>query len=188
MAFLGLIVALLALAVAGAIYQAIATKRAERAYPPPGEMVDVGGYSLHIFAVASLLARLGIVRLLSKLTPAPPELPQQRAQIDALSPSTRQVSTTALELRATPQSATQTRSLRSLGNKPLAVVSAPKQAEPGWLELQDDLVTLSSNSTHRVVKGATHTSLLYERSDAQASSAAIVDVVAAVRNDRLLGR
>src|SRR5919112_3442402 len=44
-------VALLALAVAGAIYQAIATELAERAYPPPGEMVDVGGYSLHINCV-----------------------------------------------------------------------------------------------------------------------------------------
>jgi hypothetical protein len=42
MALLGLIVALLALAVVGAIHQAIATARAERAYPPPGEMVDVG--------------------------------------------------------------------------------------------------------------------------------------------------
>jgi pimeloyl-ACP methyl ester carboxylesterase len=56
-----------------------------------------------IFDVVSLLARIGIVRLLSKLDPAPPELPQQqRAQIDALSPSTRQWSTTALEFRATP--------------------------------------------------------------------------------------
>jgi pimeloyl-ACP methyl ester carboxylesterase len=317
MALVGLIVALLALAVAGAIYQTIATKLAERAYPPPGEMVDVGGYSLHIncvgqgsptvvldggsgemsadwvlvqrevsdttrvcaydragmgwsemgpeprdakqisselhalleganidgpcvlvghsfgglymqtyaarypdevagvtlvdssqpdqfnyqpvtrdsyepqkqiFDVASLLARLGIVRLVSKLAPAPPELPhKQRAQIDALSPSTRQVSTYTLELRATPQSTTQTRSLRSLGNKPLAVVSAGTQ-EPDWLDLQDDLVTLSPNSTHRVVEGATHTSLLYDRSDAQATSAAIVDVVAAVRNDRSLAR
>jgi pimeloyl-ACP methyl ester carboxylesterase len=315
MLLLGLVVALLALAVAGAIYQAVATKRAERAYPPPGEMVDVGGYSLHIncvgqgsptvvldggsgemsahwvlvqrevsgttrvcaydragmgwsemgpeprdakqisselhtlltkadiegpyvlvghsfgglymqtyaaryadevagmalvdssqpdqfsyqpvtrdsyepqpFDVASLAARLGIVRLLSKLDPASPELPpQQRAQIDALSPSTRQVSTYALELRATPQSTTQTRSLRSLDDKPLAVVTAGTQ-EPDWLDLQDDLVTLSPNSTHRVVEGATHTSLLYERSDAQASSAAIVEVVAAVRNDRPLAR
>jgi pimeloyl-ACP methyl ester carboxylesterase len=51
MALVGLIVALLVLAVAGAIYQTIATKRAERAYPPPGEMVDVGGYSLHINCV-----------------------------------------------------------------------------------------------------------------------------------------
>src|SRR5215207_7947033 len=48
MPLLGLVVALLALAVAGAIYQAIATDLAERAYPPPGEMVDVGGYRLHI--------------------------------------------------------------------------------------------------------------------------------------------
>src|SRR5215212_11387156 len=48
---LGLVVVLLALAVAGAIYQAIATERAERAYPPPGEMVDVEGYSLHINCV-----------------------------------------------------------------------------------------------------------------------------------------
>ena len=51
MALLGLVVVLLALAVAGAIYQAIATELAERAYPPPGEMVDVGGYSLHINCV-----------------------------------------------------------------------------------------------------------------------------------------
>jgi pimeloyl-ACP methyl ester carboxylesterase len=321
MALLGLVVALLALAVAGAIYQAIATERAERAFPPPGEMVDVGGYSLHIncvgqgsptvvldagsggfsaqwvrvqrevsdttrvcaydragmgwsemgpeprdaeqisselhtllkgagiegpfvlvghsfgglytrtyaarypdevagvvlvdssspkqvshrpvtrdsnepqkqtFAVVprlarlgvSLLARLGVVRLLSKLDPASPELPQQqRAQIDALTPSTRQVVTTALEFLAP----TQTRRLGSLGNKPLAVVTAGA-SEPSWLEQQDDLATLSSNSMHRVVEGATHTSLLYERSDAQATSAAIVEVVAAVRNDRPLAR
>jgi hypothetical protein len=41
---------------------------------------------------------------------------------------------------------------------------------------------------HRVVKEATHTSVVYERSDAQATSAAIVEVVAAVRNDRPLAR
>ena len=51
MALLWLVVVLLVLAVAGAIYQAIATALAERAYPPPGEMVDVGGYSLHINCV-----------------------------------------------------------------------------------------------------------------------------------------
>src|SRR5215218_10058865 len=242
MALLGLIVVLLALALAGALYQAIATELAERAYPPPGEMVAVGGYSLHInctgqgsptvildsgsglfsaqwvrvqrqvsdtarvcaydragmgwsemgpdprdaqqitgelhtllgkagiegpyvlvghsfggmymqtyaarypdevagvalvdsstdpdqfsqrpeardsyepqkqsFAVGSQLvrlgvslpARLGVVRLLSKLDPASPELPpQQREQIDALSPSTRQVTTYAGEFLAPTQ-------------------------------------------------------------------------------------
>jgi pimeloyl-ACP methyl ester carboxylesterase len=135
----------------------------------------------------SLLARLGVVRLLFKLDPASPELPpQQRAQIDALTPSTRQVSTTAGEFFAP----TQTRRLGSpgsLGNKPLAVVTAGK-SEPSWLKRQDELATLSSNSIHRVVKGATHESLLYDRSDSQATSAAIDEVVAAVRNDRPLVR
>src|SRR5215216_5553459 len=50
-ALLGLVVVLLALGVAGAIYQAIATERAERAYPPSGQKVGVGGYSLHINCV-----------------------------------------------------------------------------------------------------------------------------------------
>ena len=50
-ALLWMVVVLLMLAVSGAIYQAIATQRAKRAYPPPGEMVDVGGYSLHIDCV-----------------------------------------------------------------------------------------------------------------------------------------
>jgi pimeloyl-ACP methyl ester carboxylesterase len=133
----------------------------------------------------SLPARLGIVRLLSMLDPTSPELPpKQRAQIDALAPSTRQVTTEALEFLAP----TQTRMLGSLGNKPLAVVTAPKQAEPSWLERQDKLATLSTNSIHRVVKGATHASVVYDRSDSQATSAAIIEVVAAVRNDRPLAR
>ena len=323
-ALLGLVVVLLALAVAGAIYQAIATELAERAYPPPGEMVDVGGYRLHINCVGqgsptvlldagsggfsahwvgvqrevsgttrvcaydragmgwsemgpdprdakqitgelhtllgkagegpyvlvghsfggmymqtyaarypdevagvalvdsstdpdqfsqrperrdsyepqkqrmalvpllvrlvvSLPARLGVVRLLSMLDPASPQLPpQQREQIDALAPSTRQWSTSALEFLA-PTQTLRLGSPGSLGNKPLAVVTAG-ESEPSWLKLQDELPTLSSNSIHRVVKGATHESLLYERSDAQATSAAIDEVVAAVRNDRQLAR
>ena len=315
-AILWLVIALLVLAIVGAIYQTIATARAERAHPPPGKMIDVGDHRMHIdcvgqgcptvvldtalgamsaswvrvqqevsgttrvcaydragmgwsqsgpeprdakqvagelhallegagidgpyvlvghsfgglymqtyaarypeevagvaliesshpeqfsrlpearnsyeqikllYTVASLLAPIGVVRLFN-LSPAPPELPhQQRAQIAALNPSTRQVSTTAQEFRAPPQSTAQARSLRSLGDKPLAVVSAGTQSS-GWLELQDDLATISPNSMHRVVKEATHTSVVYERSDAQATSAAIVEVVAAVRNDRPLAR
>jgi hypothetical protein len=53
---------------------------------------------------------------------------------------------------------------------------------------QDELATLSFNSMHRVVKGATHTSVLYDRNDSQATSAAIDEVVAAARNDRPLVR
>ena len=318
-ALLGLVVALLALAVAGATYQAIATERAERAYPAPGEMVDVGGHSLHIncvgqgsptvvldaaaggmsaqwvrvqrevsgttrvcaydragmgwseggpepqdadrvagelhalldgagvegpyvlaghslgglyaqayaarypgevagvalvesshpeqferlpevresyeqtwrlFAVAPWLARIGVVRLFNLNPAPPPELPErQRAQLDALSPSTRQISATADEFSATPLAPTsdQARGLRGLGGKPLSVVSAGTQSS-AWLGLQDELAALSSNSRHRVVDGATHASVLYDREDAQITSAAIVGVVEAARDDQAQAR
>ena len=45
---LGLIVMLAAAAVSGAIYQATAAANDQRTYPPPGQLVDVGGYKLHI--------------------------------------------------------------------------------------------------------------------------------------------
>jgi pimeloyl-ACP methyl ester carboxylesterase len=44
----GLAAVVLMLALAGAIYQAVATRLDRRRYPPPGRLVDVGGYRLHI--------------------------------------------------------------------------------------------------------------------------------------------
>lgn len=48
-AILGLGLVLLGLALTGAAYQAMATARDARTYPPPGQLVDVGGYRLHIY-------------------------------------------------------------------------------------------------------------------------------------------
>jgi pimeloyl-ACP methyl ester carboxylesterase len=48
---LGLVVTLAVLAASGATYQAIATANDRRLYPPPGQLVDVGGYKLHINCV-----------------------------------------------------------------------------------------------------------------------------------------
>jgi pimeloyl-ACP methyl ester carboxylesterase len=48
---IGLVVTLAALAASGATYQAIATANDRRTYPPPGQLVDVGGYKLHINCV-----------------------------------------------------------------------------------------------------------------------------------------
>ena len=315
-ALLWLVVALVVLAVIGAIYQAIATERDERAYPPPGHLVNVGGYSLHINcvgegsptvilesalgamsahwvrvqqvvaettrvcaydragmgwsepgpeprdarqisselhtllkdadtegpyvlvghsygglyarmyaarypnevagvvlvdsshpeqftrspegramyeqirrlgAVIPFLTRLGVTRLFN-VYPAHPDLPpQQRAQIEAFNSSTRQVATTAAEFRATPETTAQVRSTGTLGDKPLAVISAGEQSS-SWLELQDELAALSSDSIHHVVEGATHESLLYESRDAQVTGAAILEVVEVVRNDQPLTR
>lgn len=44
----GLMIVLVVLAGSGATYQALANARDSRANPPPGELVDVGGYRLHL--------------------------------------------------------------------------------------------------------------------------------------------
>jgi pimeloyl-ACP methyl ester carboxylesterase len=136
-------------------------------------------------AVLPFLMRLGVIRL-SNFYPAHPDLPPlQRAQIEAFNSSTQHLVTTTEEFRITPETATQVRSAGNLGDKPLAVISAGEQP-PSWLEMQDELASLSSDSVHRIVDGATHESLLYERRDAQVTSAAIDQVVEAVRTDRPL--
>ena len=129
------------------------------------------------------LTRLGVIRL-TNFYPAHPDLPsQQRAQIEAFNSSTQQVVTTVEEFRATPETNTQVRATGSLGEKPLAVVSAGEQSS-SWLEVQDELAALSPESIHRVVEGATHESLLYDKGDSQVTSAAIEQVVDAVRTER----
>jgi hypothetical protein len=45
---LGLLAFLVAIASAGLIYQAVAQHIDERRFPPPGQLVDIGGYKLHI--------------------------------------------------------------------------------------------------------------------------------------------
>jgi pimeloyl-ACP methyl ester carboxylesterase len=50
---LGLVIALVALAATGAIYQAFATAIDRRVYPPPGQLVDVGGYQIHIHCIGA---------------------------------------------------------------------------------------------------------------------------------------
>jgi pimeloyl-ACP methyl ester carboxylesterase len=140
-----------------------------------------------IGTVIPWLTRLGVIRL-TNFYPAPPDLPsQQRAQIEAFNSSTQQWVTTVEEFRATPQTNAQVRATGSLGDKPLAVISAGKQP-PSWLEMQDELVALSPNSIQRVVEGATHESLLYDKHDSQVTSATIERVVEAVRTGRPLTR
>lgn len=43
-----IMVSIIGLALVGAIYESLAEAADAKAYPPPGEMVDVGGYRLHI--------------------------------------------------------------------------------------------------------------------------------------------
>jgi pimeloyl-ACP methyl ester carboxylesterase len=89
------------------------------------------------------------------------------------------------EILALPAALEQARALTSLGDRPLIVVSAGSGQQTGWLQAQDRLPRLSTNSTQRVLEAATHTSVITGE-DAAESTHAILDVLAAIRSGTAL--
>jgi hypothetical protein len=71
--------------------------------------------------------------------------------------------------------------LRSLGAKPLIVLTAELENSKGWMAAQNATTTLSTNSLHRVVSGATHASFVDNPEHAAAITQAIHDVAVSVR-------
>ncbi len=319
-----LVIALVALGGAGAIYQAVATALDQRAYPPPGQLVDVGGYKLHIHclgqgsptvilegglgesspfwgwvqpgaatttrvcaydraglgwseaspkprdastmaeelhtllqrariggpyvlvghsfggkyvrlfaarypgdiagvvlvdsshpdqfartpagamqytsgariaAVFPALVRLGIPRVIGypAIDPALPD--RERAELETQVWTTQLADTFYDEYLVTPTTDAQVRATGDLGALPLVVLTATEHGYPPttaaemedyWRGLQAELVHLSSNSVQRIVVGATHGSLLTDRDHAQATIAAILQVVTAARTGQPL--
>ena len=47
----GLLAIIIILPLAGTLYQSIATEIDKRNHPPPGQMIDIGGYRLHLYCV-----------------------------------------------------------------------------------------------------------------------------------------
>jgi len=66
---------------------------------------------------------------------------------------------------------------------PIAVVSAGDHlaADAEWARKQKSLAALSSNSSHEIIAGADHGSVLKDKHDAHRSSLAILSIVQAVR-------
>jgi pimeloyl-ACP methyl ester carboxylesterase len=83
------------------------------------------------------------------------------------------------EFLALPTVLTQASALTSLGDRPLIVVTAAAEPDPGWVAAQENLRHMSTASVHRVLATATHNSLI-SGVDAGASSQAILDVLAAI--------
>jgi pimeloyl-ACP methyl ester carboxylesterase len=149
-----------------------------------------------VLALFPILAGLGITRLgLVDPFPVDPHLPaQQHAANTALSVSTRSMTAIAGELRAIPAALAQVRAAGDLGHMPLVILSSEQtfpdspQAQRSWNGLQHDLVALSSNSMQHTIAGATHESLVYSQKDAQATIAAIRQVIDVARTGQPLVR
>ena len=85
-------------------------------------------------------------------------------------------------------SAEQAAALDDFANKPLVVLTAGSGSDADWSAAQDEMATLSTNSAHLVVQGATHASMISDETDAAATAQAILDVVSSVRSSGLLVR
>ena len=154
---------------------------------PPDALENLPGYAGEYSAIRSTyalgpsLARVGFMRLLYGSVPS--DLPPQAWAEARASMSTathnRGVRDDVVGLKA---ALAQAQALTTLGDRPLIVLTAAEDAHEGWLPLQDEMAALSTNSVHRVIQDATHTTLIEDRGDSANSIQAILDVVSAVRS------
>jgi pimeloyl-ACP methyl ester carboxylesterase len=127
------------------------------------------------------LARLGVFRLVNQFASDPLPVPIRGEELAVI--STGNLNRIQRdEFAELPMTLTEAAALTTLGDRPLIVVTAAKDAQAGWLPLQDKLARLSTNSVHRVLPETDHPSLIHERTGAAQASQAILDVVASVRS------
>lgn len=133
------------------------------------------------------LTRFGLLRLFytSAVGGLPPQARAEERAFWSTASHYRSLRDEFLEL---PAALTQAQALKSLGGKPLIVVTAVKDAQTGWHPAQDEMAALSANSVHRVMQNATHTSLTEDKTNSRISSRAILDVVHAVRSGTPLAK
>jgi pimeloyl-ACP methyl ester carboxylesterase len=146
----------------------------------PVALQESSGYSVlkHVSALLSTTARLGLGRLLAGggSLPAPY---QDEANTGAA--TAKSMAAFVEEYAVAGRSVSEAGELANLGGKPLYVLTAELGNSPGWTEHQDAMATLSTDSVHRVVPGATHQSLVDDPAHAAAVIEAIRDVLASVR-------
>jgi pimeloyl-ACP methyl ester carboxylesterase len=132
-----------------------------------------------------IIAWTGIPRVFN-LYPSNPELPPlQREQSDSLYYRTPHQVAVFEEMGTIPETMEKARGTGTLGEKPLVVVSAADH-DAQTEAFQEELTSLSSNSTQRVVEGSTHLSVVVDRDHARQTSEEIVEVVEAVRTGQPL--
>jgi pimeloyl-ACP methyl ester carboxylesterase len=137
-------------------------------------------------ALLPTLARTGIGRVtLGSGFGGLPATARGDARRFAASP--RELRSDRVEFKMLPTVFDEAKSLSSLGDTPLAVVTADVGSLPGWRAAQARLAALSSQSSQRIAHGATHAALLEDRRYAAISSEAIARVVRAAAATPLSG-
>jgi len=136
------------------------------------------------YSLMPTLSRLGVGQI-----PATSHLPAADAtKVTAITSRPKYYRNQRDEVSVIPEVFAQAQALTTLGDRPLAVLtaSATSTGTDGWVGAQDQLATLSSNSVHRTVH-STHPGLLEDVHPATASVRAITEVISSIRTSTPLG-
>ena len=140
-----------------------------------------------VTALFPSLSRVGVLRLIGLVGSDP--LPQPARDQERAATSTGNINRIERdEFAELPMTLKEAAELKTLGNRPLIVVTAEKGISRGWLPLQDRMTTLSTNSAHRFLPDTDHAGTIHDRVGGAASAQAILDVVAAVRSGTPLAK
>jgi pimeloyl-ACP methyl ester carboxylesterase len=143
----------------------------------------VGRFSV----LASLSARVGLARLYGDLAGGSlPADSEEQLRFDAAQADT--VRSVVEEYLRGGEAGQEAASLRDFGDKPLVVLTAGVGHDESWMTEQGETTTLSTNSVHRVIEGASHQGMVDEEQYAADISRAVSDVVASVRNSQPLSQ
>jgi len=134
--------------------------------------------------LASTSARLGVGRLFGVGYGSLP--PQSAAEVRATNATSTSLHASIDEFIQAGASEHEAATLTDFGDKPLVVLTAGSGSDASWMAAQDRSATLSTNSVHRTVDGASHADLVLVRADAAVTTRAIVDVVSSVRTNQPL--
>jgi pimeloyl-ACP methyl ester carboxylesterase len=131
-------------------------------------------------AIASSTAHLGLGRLIRSSYSTLP--PKSRDEARASSATGGYLGSWLDEFGSANRSTSEAGKLDHLRRgKPLIVLTAGSGSNATWMAAQNKMATLSSDSLHRFVAGATHDDLVSDPKDAAVVSNAIHHVVASVR-------
>jgi pimeloyl-ACP methyl ester carboxylesterase len=151
---------------------------------------DGGSYdavTARVAALGAAAARVGLVRLVGSFGYG--DLPPKaREEVRAKTATADYASGWIDEFVQANASGAEAAMLTDLGDKPLVVLTAGGETDATHDAAQTKLATLSTDSSHRVVEGASHAGLITDERYAKASTRAILDVVSSVRNDQPFGK
>ena len=146
-----------------------------------------GSYSIlkHLSSLVATTSRLGVGRFIAdtSFSDLPPKYRDDARKTAATG---KEMGGFLDEFGVANRSEAEAGALRSFGAKPLIVLTASRGNAKGWMAAQNQTVTLSTNSLHRVEPGATHAAFVDDPDHAAAVTRAIHDVVVSVRTGQPL--